>query len=50
MKGRALLLTACLSANALFAGDWEHFQGPHGDGISHETGLVSKKLTENWRK
>lgn len=49
MKLSRLIFSACMVGSSLFADDWEHFQGPKGDGISYEKGLVSKKLSQNWK-
>jgi outer membrane protein assembly factor BamB len=37
-----LLFSAVISLDAQGAGDWARFLGPHGNGISDETGLLDK--------
>jgi outer membrane protein assembly factor BamB len=48
MKHLAACLSACLLATIANAGEWPQFRGPHGLGVSAETGLpTSWSKTEN---
>jgi outer membrane protein assembly factor BamB len=52
MRQLFLLLAAMLIAHSAGAADWTQFRGPHGSGVSGETGLpASWSATENivWR-
>lgn len=48
MKRLKFLASSGLASSALYAGDWEYFQGPNGNGISDERGLRSKSLKQIW--